>query len=183
MAVTYLRGVRKRRLFASITQSRTYPNWVAGASPPPLYKSVKNVGQEMEYRPLPDCRHIPPQPVHNPLLNRAGDLGSLTNNIKLNEQIMFCEFKSKELFRYCTTAPQDDIGNERRCRYIGGNYDLTLEETWKGPAAAPEVAEWWLEGAEGAEVEALVKGIPDVKNFVANLCKAPQEIVEEGPRK
>ncbi|KAJ7916918.1 hypothetical protein B0H13DRAFT_1870766 [Mycena leptocephala] len=178
MAVTYLRG--------------NLSKLGAGASPPPLYKSVKNVGQEMEYRPLPDCRHIPPQPIHNPLLNRAGDLGSLTNNIKLNEQIMFCEFKSKELFRYCTTAPQDDIGNERRCRYFGGNYDLTLEqpniewwarETWKGPAAAPEVAEWWLEGAEGAEVEALVKGIPDVKNFVANLCNGPKEIVEEGPRK
>ncbi|KAJ7920634.1 hypothetical protein B0H13DRAFT_1867363 [Mycena leptocephala] len=44
-------------------------------------------------------------------------------------------------------------------------------------------SEWWLEGAEGAEVEVVVKGIPDVKNFVANLCKGPQEIVEEGPRK
>jgi hypothetical protein len=39
MAITYLRGVRKRRSFASITQSGNYPNWVAGASPPPLYVS------------------------------------------------------------------------------------------------------------------------------------------------
>jgi hypothetical protein len=39
MARTYLRGVRRRRLSASITQSGTYPNWVAGASPPPLYMS------------------------------------------------------------------------------------------------------------------------------------------------
>ncbi|KAJ7907844.1 hypothetical protein B0H13DRAFT_1879184 [Mycena leptocephala] len=160
------------RLFPS-TQVSVTP---AGASPPPLYKSVKNVGQEMEYQPLPDCRHIPPQPIHNPLLNRAGDLGSLTNNIKLNEQIMFCEFKSKELFRYCTTAPQDDIGNERRCRYFGGNYDLTLDCcAGSGGVVAG--------GCGGAEVEALVKRIPDVKNFVANLCKGPQEIVEEGPRK
>ncbi|KAJ7877455.1 hypothetical protein B0H13DRAFT_1893199 [Mycena leptocephala] len=105
---------------------------------------------------------------------------------------MVREFNCKELFRYCTTAPRDDIGNERRCRYFGGNHDLTLElvlreyvllETWKGPAAVLEVAEWWLEGAEGAEVEALVKGIPDVENFVANLYKGPQEIVEKGPRK
>ncbi|KAJ7922343.1 hypothetical protein B0H13DRAFT_1865913 [Mycena leptocephala] len=81
-----------------------------------------------------------------------------------------------ELFRYCTTAPQDDIGNERRCRYFGGNYDLTLEKVVMQ-------SEWWLEGAEGAEVEVVVKGIPDVKNFVGNLCKGPQEIVEEGPRK
>jgi Ni,Fe-hydrogenase III small subunit len=38
-------------------------------------------------------------------------------------------------------------------------------------------------GCGGAEVEALVKRIPDVENFVANLYKGPQEIVEEGPRK
>jgi hypothetical protein len=42
MAVTYLRGVQKGRLSASIApiaQSRTYPNRVAGTSPPPLYAS------------------------------------------------------------------------------------------------------------------------------------------------
>ncbi|KAJ7828877.1 hypothetical protein B0H13DRAFT_1916830 [Mycena leptocephala] len=45
------------------------------------------------------------------------------------------------------------------------------------------VLQWCLKGAEGAEVEALVKGIPDVENFAANLYKGPQELVEEGPRK
>jgi hypothetical protein len=40
---------------------------------------------------------------------------------------MFWEFNSKGLFCYCTTAPQDDIGNKRRCRYFSGNYDLTFE--------------------------------------------------------
>ncbi|KAJ7911216.1 hypothetical protein B0H13DRAFT_1875971 [Mycena leptocephala] len=45
------------------------------------------------------------------------------------------------------------------------------------------VLQWCLEGAEGAEVEALIKEIPDVENFAANLYKGPQEIIEEGPRK
>jgi hypothetical protein len=45
------------------------------------------------------------------------------------------------------------------------------------------VLQWCLEGAEAAEVEVLVKGIPEVENFAANLYKGPQEIVEEGPRK
>ncbi|KAJ7826033.1 hypothetical protein B0H13DRAFT_1918350 [Mycena leptocephala] len=40
---------------------------------------------------------------------------------------MVREFNCKELFRHCTTASRDDIGNERRCRYFGENHDLTLE--------------------------------------------------------
>jgi hypothetical protein len=60
--------------------------------------------------------------------------------------------------------------------YEGGNAEWSTNRVFG-------VLQWCLEGAEGAEVEALVKGIPDVENFAAKLYKGPQAIVEEGPRK